>query len=215
MKKIGALILMTLFVDAAFSQNQDSINAIGKQVQTSYTKNPDSVRVLADAAIKVFTWDIQKEDKGTLMFLDVAYQRSEKDDSLEYLTLTVAKDKTKNRPAFISIIVPNNVSISNGIFIKFGNTITDKDSNRTIKLEPGNPLRIPFEQSNPQKDYYSARIIDGYAINEDTKEKIDIFQKFLSSDHVYFLFIYPDGSHKSVGVPLFSFKKQYKNIGIA
>ncbi|NVO09791.1 MAG: hypothetical protein HXX16_07515 [Bacteroidales bacterium] len=181
MKRIFVIILTLLLVDSAFSQNQDSIKA------------------MANAAVKMFTWDIQKAERGTLMFLDVPYQRTGK-DSIEYLTMTVAKDKSKQRPEFISIIIPSNICKSNGIFIKFGNK----------ELEKGNPVRVQFEKCN--NETCTARIIGGYVTDEETKEKVDVFQKFLDFQHVYFLFTYMDGSHKSVAIPLFSFQNQYKSL---
>ena len=173
----------------------------------SYSQNPDSLKVIADSAINIFSWDIQKTERGTLMFLDVPYQR-DNSDSTEYLTLTVAKDKAKDRPNFISIIIPNNIVQSNGIFIKFANGVT-KNGGRTMALEKGKTARIQFEKCNDET--CTARVIDGYAPHE-SGEKEDIFQKFLDFDHVLFLFIYSDGSHKSVAVPLFTFKQQFKNL---
>src|SRR5438270_4615792 len=73
--------------------------------------------------IKEFTWDVQKEEKGAMMFLDVAYQR-DNSDSAEYLTLTVAKDKTKQRPDFISVNIPSKCTQTHGIFITFAVTGT-------------------------------------------------------------------------------------------
>jgi hypothetical protein len=173
----------------------------------SFSQSTDSLKSAADAAIKAFTWDIEKLEKGTLMFLDVAYKR-DNSDSVEYLTLTVAKDKSKQRPEFISIIIPNNIVRSNGIFIKFANSVT-RNGERTMEMEKGNPVRVSFESCNDET--CTARVVNGYA-SHDNGDKEDIFQKFLTSDHVLFLFIYPDGGHKSVSVPLFSFKEQYKKL---
>src|SRR5258705_3348698 len=138
-------------------------------LNNSYSQNTDSLNAAADAVIKIFTWDIEKTDRGTLMFLDAPYQR-DNSDSTEYLTLTVAKDKAKERPEFISIIIPNNIVRSNGIFIKFANTVT-KDGKRTMELEKGNPTRIQFEKCDDET--CTARIINGYAIH-DKDEKEDI-----------------------------------------
>jgi len=176
-------------------------------IDNSYSQTTDSLRAAADSAVKIFTWDIQKAERGTLMFLDVPYQR-DNSDSTEYLTLTVAKDKTKARPEFISIIIPNNIVQSNGLFIKFAKSMT-KNGEMTMDLEKGKPVRIQFEKCNDET--CTARVINGYA-SHDSGEREDIFQKFLDFDHVLFLFIYPDGSHKSVAVPLFSFKQQYKSL---
>lgn len=171
------------------------------------SQNGSNLKADADSAIKIFTWDIQKTGLGTLMFLDVPYQR-ENAGSTEYLTLTVAKGKTKQRPDFISVIIPNNVVQSNGIFIKFAKTVT-KNGQRGMELEKVNPVRIQFERCNDET--CTARMIDGYA-KHDNGDIEDIFQKFMAFDHVLFLFIYPDGSHKSVAVPLFTFREQYKKL---
>jgi hypothetical protein len=190
--KTSLTIILTLIISSwAFSQQKDSLNT------------------LADSAIKKFTWDIQKSDKGDLMFLDIPYLR-ENHTIVEYLSLTVAKSKSRIRPDFISIIIPSNVVQSNGIFIKFANTIISKNGERRIEMEKGDPVSILFERCNSQD--CTARIIDGYVLDQDTNTKVDIFQKFLDFDHILFLFIYPDKSHKSVVVPLFTFKEQYKAI---
>ena len=192
-------LLIALFIAVSFSSSA--------QKKSKLVSYEDSVKAAADIAIKAYAWDIQKEDKGTLMFLDVPYQQ-EHSDSIEYLSLTVAKDKSKPRPDFISIILPNNVVHENGIFVKFSKTVK-KNGQWDMQMEKGDPVRIPFEDCN-DKDC-TARIINGYAAH-DNGEKEDIFQKFLDFDHVLFLFVYPDGSHKSLSVPLFSFKEQYRKL---
>lgn len=174
---------------------------------SSYSQNADSIRSLADAAVNAVKWDIQKAEKGTLMFLDVPYQR-DNFDSVEYLTLTVAKNKSNTRPAFISVIIPSNINKANGIFVKFSKTVK-KDGEWAMEMEKGNPVRVNFERCNDET--CTARMINGY-VSEDNGEQQDIFQKFLNFDHVLFLFLYPDGTHKSVAVPLFSFKEQYKTL---
>lgn len=76
-----------------------------------------------------------------------------------------------------------------------------------MELEADKPVRINFESCNDET--CTARIINGYANNDNGEEK-DIFNKFMTFDHA--LFLYPEGGHKSVAVPLFSFKQQYKNL---
>jgi hypothetical protein len=82
------------------------------------SQSQNSVYFKSDEAVDFFNFDIERVDKGSLMFLDVPYQR-DTTDTLEYLTLTVAISKTKNRPDFISIIVPSNIQKSNGIYLEF------------------------------------------------------------------------------------------------
>lgn len=179
-------------------------------IGNTYSQSQNSLKQAAAIAEKMFTWDIQKFEKGTMMFLDVPYQRDNQ-KTLEYLTLTVAKNKEQKRPAFISVIIPNNIVQENGIFIKFGSSKEAlENAGRTTELESGNPVRIKFEKCDDET--CTARIIGGYVVNEETNEKVDIFQKCLDFDHIFFLFVYADGSHKSVAVPLFSFKKQYESL---
>lgn len=172
-----------------------------------YPQSAGDIKKTTNGLDNVFRWDVQKEERGSLMFLDVEYQQ-DNSDSIEYLTLTVAKDKSKKRPEFISVILPNNVVKANGIFITFANT-TVKDGKQSMEMQKGMPVRVNFESCN--NETCTARLISGLATH-DNGEKEDIFQKFLTFDHVLFLFIYPDGSHKSVAVPLSSFKQQYKKL---
>lgn len=165
-----------------------------------------SMKDLADSAVRMFTWDIHKVQSGVLMSLDVPYRR-ENQDMTEYLSLTVARTDSQERPDFISVAVPNNVSQNNGIFVKFGKTVGQK-----TELEKCLPVRLPFEGCDSEKQTCTAKMIGGYAMDEKATQKVDILKKFMEFDHVLFLFIYPDGTHKSVAVPLFSFKKQYNAL---
>ena len=191
MKKIYCTIFMIFIIGInLFSQNKEII-------------------ALSNEAVKSFTWDIQKTEKGTLMFLDVPYKQDNKNE-LEYLSLTIAKVKYKNRPDFISVIIPNNIVQSNGIFIKFAKSVKFKNEKRNVELGKENPIRINFEKCG--KADCTARIVDGYVIDKINGKKVDIYQNFFEYDFVIFLFVYSNGSNKSVSVPLFSFKNQYKTL---
>lgn len=173
-----------------------------------YAQNSE-IEGIANTALKIFTWDIEKRDEGNLMYLDVPYARKDNSD-FEYLTLTVAKANSSNRPEFISVILPNNIDTANGIFIHFANSVESKNGEMKMELVKGNPVRITIEKC--MFDFCTARLVGGYLTVESTGKKIDIFEKFLTFDHGLFLFVYPDGSNKSVSVPLFSFKEQYKAL---
>ena len=144
-----------------------------------------------------------------MMFLDVPYTRDGQ-DSAEYLTLTVAKNKSAERPEWISVIIPDNIVQSNGIFIAFANTIKTPEGDAKMELEKKSTKRIAFEGCS--KGTCTARILGGYLKDEKTGEQQDILEEFLDYDHVLFLFTYADGTHKSVAVPLFSFKQQYQKL---
>jgi hypothetical protein len=166
------------------------------------------LKALADSAVKAYTWEVQKFPKGEMMFLDVPYVH--KGGKVEYLTLTVAKNKSAGRPAFISVIVPSNIDKGNGLFIAYAKDTIDAKKRRSMKMVKGITCRLDFEKCDTAT--CTARIIGGYVIDAETKNKLDEYQYFLTYDHVLFLVVYPDGSHKSIAVPLFSFKQQYKML---
>jgi hypothetical protein len=142
------------------------------------------------------------------MFLDVAYQR-DTTDTLEYLTLTVAISRTKNRPDFISIIVPSDIQKSNGIFLEFAKR---GDLGFEIKIEENNMINVPFETCDIEHKTCTARFYEGY-INIQTKNiKEDVFLKFLNMDYMFILLTYPDEGHKTIIIPLTSFKRQIKTL---
>jgi len=188
MKQLLISVLTILSLHSAFSQK-------------------DIKKTIVNDIVKTFKWDIQKEKRGTLMFLDVPYGGQGKGNT-EYLSLTVAKDNSNKRPEFISIIVTNKVVQSKGLFVNFGNTVI-KDGKRTIELQKDKPINVIFEKCDDE--ICTARILNGY-ITSDNGDKVDIFQQFQTFDHVFFEFTNSDYSIVSVAVPLFSFKQQYKNL---
>jgi hypothetical protein len=166
-----------------------------------------NIKAMADSAVKAFTWDVQKFPKGEMMFIDVPYLHDKKTD---YLTITVAKNKSVNRPAFISVIVPANVSKANGIFIGFAKDVKDSAGKRKLEIIKGLTCHLDFEKCDTA--LCTARIMGGYLVDAETKNKLDEYQHFLTYDHLMFLVVYADGSHKSIAVPLFSFRKQYQTL---
>lgn len=173
----------------------------------SEDKKADSVEEIADVAVEAFIWDVEHVEQGSLMYLDVGYQR-ENTNSLEYLTLTVAKRNDKQRPEFISVIIPSDIEQTDGLLIAFANSV-DKDDTQTMELQIEESIKVDFEKCTDE--ICTARIIDGFA-TRDNGEIDDLFQKFLTYDFVSFFFSSPDGSDDSVLVPLYSFKQQYESL---
>jgi hypothetical protein len=162
-----------------------------------------------NSIVKSLDWDIERGKRGSLIFLDIPYLNNKQKEK-EYLTLAVAKDYLIDRPEYISVIVPNNFDFDSGILISFGKTVTDANNHYKIDIDNANPIKINFV-SKTDKDF-TARIIKAYVVLPEKEEKIDIFQKFLDFDHVFFNLFYSDGSHKSIAVPLFSFKTKFKEL---
>jgi hypothetical protein len=171
-----------------------------------YPQKQENVSFTSDESLAFFKWDIERVDKGALMFLDIPYQR-DSNDILEYLTLTLAISKTKSRPDFISIIVPSDIQKNNGIFLRFS-----KRNNSDIEAGANDALRLPLDTCYTKNKTCVARLWDGYANNQTTKIKEDVFIEFLKMDLMYVLLTYPDGGHKTIMIPLASFKNQFKTL---
>ncbi|HMK17148.1 MAG TPA: PIN domain-containing protein [Chitinophagaceae bacterium] len=162
---------------------------------------------LANFAVEQFRWDIAKRENGTLMFLDVQYFNN-KTQQEDFLTLTVAKDNGKERPRFISFILPNNLSKENGVFLFFVNNKIDEES-KEFKIEPDDKSTIRLHFEDISKETCTARIWNGYAKMEEGGIVINVFQKLLEFDSFFVMYFNEDLTQQSISVPLYSFKQQY------
>ncbi len=147
-----------------------------------------------NAIDSLFVWEVETLPKGKMMYLDVPYSV---DGKTEYLSLTVAKEATNERPTFISVIVPNDLDES----VIMEMTFKDKEDSRSQTVYPD------FDKC--KEDYCTFRINNGYAVDK-AKKEVDVFRNFLRYDVVYFSFVRKNGAKYSVSVPLYSFKEQYK-----
>lgn len=186
-------------------------------VFSSCVQKPNKKLQSASTAIdSTYAWDIEKSERGSLMFLDVPYLPSDS-SSTEYLTLSVAKDKMKERPAWISIILsccdsqPDSVFARPKLFTLLFLKETDGDSleNRTDLLQ-NSPLLFYFGKCTDGT--FTVRMMDGFTEDPLNMENVDIFRKFQEFDRVYFFIFYSDGSETVVKVPLHPFQKQYKEL---
>jgi hypothetical protein len=144
------------------------------------------------AQVNYFNWDIERKDKGSLMFLDVPYNT----ESLNYLSLTVAKAKKIKRPSFMSIVFPSNLDRQKGIELVFVNNIGDSTNIF--------PMRTGFTEFD--KISYGVRFINGYS-----KDGNDIFSCFLKHKYVIFTF-FTKANSKTIIVPIEEFKSIYSTL---
>jgi hypothetical protein len=153
---------------------------------------------------KPLVWDIQPSFNGTIMYLDVPYIGHA--DTMEYLTLNASKNTGASRPAFISIMMQSPIDQKKGLFLTYG-----KKGSGT-HVEPDQSLTTTFDFQDCNSDFCTVRIVDGFTKRGEKKQTVDIFSEFLKYDYVIFLFFFPDGSHKSISVPLKSFQEQWKSL---
>lgn len=164
----------------------------------------------------LYIWDIEKSDKVSMMFLDVPYQPCDTCEA-EYLTLSVAKNKSKKRPEWISIILPcyedqPKLGVAHpkfSIFLFLKKTPTDRLEWNTDSHE--NDL-LGFYAEKCINETYTYRMKDGNTKEMYGKNTVDVFRKFQEFDEVNFFIYYSDGSEKVVKLPLQSFQKQYQAL---
>lgn len=165
---------------------------------------------MADFAVQQFTWDIDSRENGTMMFMEILYY-DENVKIKDYLSLTIAKDKGRIRPNFISLILPSYIDSTNGVFLFFTNRKYDEEnSNYQFDLENKSSLHISFDKISSET--CTARFWDGYSKDKSTGLIKDVFQFMLEYDSIFVMYYNKDGSYKSISVPLFSFREQFPLI---
>ena len=80
-------------------------------------------------------WEVDRNPKGSLMFLDIYYQTDQEES--EALTITIAINQQAQDVAFIFFIVPETVDKVRGLAIGFAKREKDKDGNFTVKVAHG------------------------------------------------------------------------------
>lgn len=182
-------VFCLLFVFLCFSCNRKS------------TRSEDDWSALLDS---IYFWDVKPELTGALMFLDVAYQPCDSCVT-DFVTMSIAKHKSRIRPDWIAVIFPDNIIQEEGVFLFFRNS----NEENNISTEKEGSIRVNL--SEHRKDTFIVRLKDGFALDENN-QKVDILKKFQESDMVYFMIFLPDGAHKTIALPLKNFKKQYKEL---
>lgn len=180
-------LLLIFFLVACSSANKKETKVI--------TEKNKSTSNLPNKVDSLFAWDIETLPKGIMMYLDVPYTV---DGKTEYLSLTVAREATNERPTFISVIVPNDLDDSGVIEMIF--------TNKNYSLSQA----VYANLDNCKEDFCAFRMNNAYAVDK-AKKEVDVIRNFLTYDVVYFNFVRRNGSKSSVSVPLHSFKELYKS----
>ena len=164
----------------------------------------------------LFTWEVETSDKGTQMFLKAPYQPCDTCKT-EFLTLSVTKNKSEERPSLISVMLscyedePDRM-LARPEFVTFlflEKTQTDSLEWKTDPLENDLP---GFYVGKCEHGTYTCRMADGYTKELYGERTVDVFRKFQKFDEVDFLINCSDGSEKVVKVPLQAFQKQYEAL---
>lgn len=161
-----------------------------------------------DCIVNLFKWEVESTFKGPLLSVDIPYLVHDKDD-LEYLTVVVPIIPATARPAFISIIIPNQINPSQGVSVSFSKTIDNQCLGKFVDLE-NSLLTIPFEEIDDE--VCTARIKEGKILDVTQDEVIDIYQKMKEFNHMFFSFENAIGEIQTVSMPLFSFRDTLEQL---
>ncbi len=152
-----------------------------------------------------FSWSIQKENRGYLMFLNIPYRSG---DSLESVSLTVTKDYNRKKPFFISVTAPALRSKSTCISFVFAKTVP-RCGKKEIIIDSSTYLNLPVSKN--KKRFYSARVYIPDTIESGCSNNLDLFANLMFYNHLFILFTDSNGPEEVV-IPLFSFQKQYNSL---
>ena len=164
----------------------------------------------------MYRWDVELSDRGSQMFLDVPYLPCDTCEA-EYLTLSVSKDKSVERPEWISVILPcyedpPEMELAHPKFVVYiflKKTGTDSLEWKNDMLENDLP---GFYDGKCKDETYTSRMMAGYGKILYGKDSMDVFRKFQEFDEVNFFIYSSAGTEKVVKIPLKSFQKQYLTL---
>lgn len=141
----------------------------------------------------------------------------------EYITIAVAIEKATRKAAFFSFHVPANANPTQGIFVIFSKTIRKSNQKECLsdevpvtcfhmQLDQEGPSRLQFDSCNAESESCVARVEDGLVEEGEETHKMNLLEKFLSSDHLLIIYVTRDGHPMRTMVALFPFKKAYERV---
>jgi hypothetical protein len=159
----------------------------------------------AQTASKKFNWIIQQNEAGSLMTLDVPFKRNK---SKAYLTIIISKRKGEARPDVISVMVPEPLTKSDGLYLMFARA--EKRNGKTLIIRDTN-MTANASFSNCNSEFCTVQINNGYLSGRSKQKAYDVLDNLMKFDEATFLY-FDKAGHETISVPLESFKKQYKEL---
>jgi hypothetical protein len=129
-------------------------------------------------------------------------------DSREYVSVNVALSRETRQPEYIAFNVDPRATQWQGIFIAFVHATSDGNSEKMV-LDGEGAMNIPFATCG--KLGCMARIPAGLEIQPSTGKRVNLLEKFLTSDAVMVLFTKDNGAYRTM-ILLSSFQKEYKHV---
>jgi len=200
--KIASILIFSLSINStAFSDTQKEVrmNNIAEKISNrSYSTNDiENIKKYIDTFL---TWKVKENKKAYMMFIDYPYQNPLK--PVDYLSLTVIKEKGHKQPRVFSISCASMIDDKKGMSIFFGKT--DPDDKNKIKMSNIELKGMKFTDVN--NEYLKI------SFPNMKKSEVNLFEELMNNDHLFIDITGKDGTKYEVGYPLFKFQEQYKNL---
>lgn len=163
-------------------------------------------KLLSDSAIAAAKWDIQPSPRGNIMYLDVPYIRH---DSATVLTVTVSKDRTVERPAVVSIMIPAPVERSKDAFLAFATRTTHPDGSHGMVIDTNTRTHVTYQDCN--SEFCTIQFKDAYSSGRIGVANADLYADLSKYDFLVLIYFDPMG-RENVVVPLSTFRSQYNTL---
>ncbi len=200
--KIALTLIFTLSINStAFSDTskEDRMNEISEEISnTNYSTN--DIKNLKKYIDTFLTWKVKENEKAYMMYIDYPYQNPLK--PVDYLSLTVIKEKGYKQPRVFSISCASMIDDKKGISIYFGKT--DPKHKNKIKMSSIELKGMKFTDVN--NEYLKI------SFPNMKRSEVNLFEELMNNDHLFIDITGKDGTQYEVGYPLFKFQEQYNNL---
>ncbi len=200
--------ILNLFPDLTGILSRQELEFISEENKIDETmfQDPQVAKALIDIAVKTFEWEVQPFEQGVLLTLEVGFQVPE---AMEYMSLMVAKKQDIRRPAGMSIVLPSNINKERGAQLNFLNR-KSVEVGPSQELENKETIKLALLRSDEES--IAARTHNGFITDELIGREIDLFDLFMSRDHIHFTFFHFSGKEIRLMIPLYSFKEAYGKL---
>lgn len=157
-------------------------------------------------------WKTDCAPRGCLMRTEVLRGDSgspaDSKDVREYVGVNVALARKTRRPAYIAFYVDPRATQGQGIFVAFAKATRDGGSWK-MALDDQGAIKVPFTSCG--KLGCMARIPAGLEVEPSTNKRVDLLNKFLTSDAVLVLYTRGKKAYRTM-ILLSSFQKDYQHV---
>jgi len=183
--------------------------SLSSLAQSKNTQAKDSSEDWAAALVK---WDTDCQPKGCILETDILRGNSDDPadpkDSREYISIYVAVDRATRQPAYFAFHVDPRAQQNNGIFIGLTKTVGQGNSSK-VDLDQEGTSRLMFDKCDAQSCV--VRVPNGTVEEGNDSHRMDLLQKFLSSDHLVILYLRGGKAYRTI-IILSSFRKAYERL---